>query len=856
MKKYVLFLLALVFGCGMIQAKPVDVNEAKNVGQKFVQANFDLARQGVDLNLVYTATSTKGSACFYVFNVGEEGFVIVSAEDSYRPIVGYSNEGAFDVDNMSPELSYYLGTIENRIEVLMGTVAVPEIANEWQAILGNGKMISRNGGRSVEKLCITKWNQDYPYNYYCPANSAGPGGRTYAGCVATAMSQVMKRWDYPTQGTGSHSYNWASYGQITANFGQTTYDWANMPISLGSNSSQTEIDAVATLMYHCGVSVNMMYAPDGSGAYSVDVPDAISSYFGYTSASQYLYRDSYQLEVWQDMLKEAMDCGWPVYYSGQSTEGGHAFVCDGYDDNDLFHFNWGWGGSGDGYFQVDAIDYSSSDGAIMNYVPAEVYNSTPNAPTNLEAIPAANNQLSATLTWTNPTKTLNNNNLNAISQIVVMRDGEVIYTEDNVTPGANMTYVDNAVPRFDSFKYTVYAVLNGAHGRTAAVKNINFGPTCSWSIIMTTSSFQGWRGGYISIYNASGTEVAKATMTNSTTVSLPVDMPLGNVSFGWTAPTQTVNTMSFIIKDSQNATLHTFSGSSDQLTAGIFLESNNTCGNSGSCATPTDMHAVIDETNENNIIVSWTGVDNPGYGYNIYRDGLLYRLIPSATSFVDENVSVGGHCYYVATLCENGENGEYSNESCATAGSGCNAPTNFDFEITGSSFKTKLLWDKPEQHDGLSGYYIYRKAEGGEYERIKLAGASATSYTDNTNLPEGNYYYKIYAYYSDIDCTSAPASWIYDDNQFYLHVYHSPTSVDDNAAENVKVYPNPTVGNFAIEANALNRVSVYNAMGQMVYDSFCDGAKTNVELNVESGIYMVKIYTDHGEVTKRISVVR
>ena len=120
--------------------------------------------------------------------------------------------------------------------------------------------------------------------------------------------------------------------------------------------------------------------------------------------------------------------GWPVYYSGQSPDGGHAFVCDGYNDANLFHYNWGWGGSGDGWFDFDNIDYNTSDGAIFNFVPTDVYNGTPKAPTNLTVTPADNNVLSATLTWTNPSQTLNNANLGSITQIVVCRDGEVIYT--------------------------------------------------------------------------------------------------------------------------------------------------------------------------------------------------------------------------------------------------------------------------------------------------------------------------------------------------------------------------------------------------------------------------------------------
>ena len=352
MKKQFLSLLALVLCIGMAQANPVSVNQAKLVGQQFVQANFDLSRQAGDLVLVYTATSTRGEACFYVFNVGSEGFVMVSADDVYRPIVGYSDEGTFDANNINPELNYMLNELISYRSGKMTGNPSPAVASEWKQVTERGAQMSFNGGRAAAFLCSTKWNQDYPYNYYCPTANGGPGGRVYAGCVACAMSQVMKFWNHPIQGTGSHSYSYyvpgTGNGPWSANFGETTYDWDNMPVSINSNSPQEQIDAVATLMYHCAVSVDMMWAIDGSGAFSDDVPQSIAQYFDYTNQAVKRNRDNYSYDDWAKMLKESFDMGWPVYYSGQSSEGGHAFVCDGYNDADLYHYNWGWGGSGDG----------------------------------------------------------------------------------------------------------------------------------------------------------------------------------------------------------------------------------------------------------------------------------------------------------------------------------------------------------------------------------------------------------------------------------------------------------------------------------------------------------------------------
>ena len=263
MKKYLMSLLALVLGIGMVQAHPVDVSQAKYVGQQFVQANFQQSRQMDDLTLVYTGTSNRGEACFYVFNVGNGGFVMVSADDFYRPIIGYSEERSFDAENINPELGYMLNElIAGRTGRLAGK-ATPTVAAEWQSVMNSGKLISRNGGREKFYLVQTKWDQGNPYNYYCPQSAGGPNGRCYAGCVATAMSQVMKYWNHPLKGNGSHTYNsggpgYPSFPGLSANFGATNYDWENMPLQLNASSPQVQIEAVATLMYHCGVSVNIV----------------------------------------------------------------------------------------------------------------------------------------------------------------------------------------------------------------------------------------------------------------------------------------------------------------------------------------------------------------------------------------------------------------------------------------------------------------------------------------------------------------------------------------------------------------------------------------------------------------------
>ena len=849
MKKYFMTLMALILGVGMLNAHPVDVNKAKMVGQQFVQANYELSRQNADLELVYTGASTRGEACFYVFNLGNEGFVAVSADDAFRPIVGYSKEQAFDAQNINPELAYMLDElIAGRSSHQMGE-ASPMVAAEWNSVLTSGKQLSFNGGRDAFHLLSTSWNQDYPYNYYCPQAQGGPGGRTYAGCVATAMGQVMKYWNHPLQGNGSHTDYNSGFGPLTVNFGATTYDWDNMPSQIASSSPFEQIDAVATLLYHCGIAVDMNYAIDGSGAYSTDVPSRIVQYFSYSSYAVYRNRDYYSYDDWKNMLKEELDRGWPIYYSGHSTEGGHAFVCEGYDDADLFRYNWGWGGSGDAaYWDFDNIEYNSSDGAVFNFVPTEVYNNTAQSPTNFTVAKTSETSQEANLSWVNPTKTLSNTNLTSIDQVVVTRDGKVIYTVDNATPGATMTYVDSEVPCFSKFRYVVYTVVNGAKGKQASATEI-FGPSCQWQVQGTCTNMTGWKGAKISAVDGAGKEISSFTMTSSNPVISSIDVPIGHVSFVWKAGTDNVS-LSFKIKDqSGNVVYEQPQAASNSIAEGVVFVSNNGCGNTAPAGIQGDLYA----TEENGIVtLSWTAAKTD-FGFNVYRDGILCGLVHE-NEFVDEDAPIGGHCYRVCALSDGGES-DFSNEACATSGEGCSAGNNLWYEIQ-NNHKPIISWEAPEE-EGLSGFAVFRKMDDGEYTQVKLLAPNKTQYKETIVMSDGSwYYYRVYALYEDIDCVSAPFKAMYG-NEYFVKIYYSTTGVDDNADQQVSLFPNPTKGSFTVNAENLQQVMVYNTVGQLVLNQFCNGNSAVLDLsNAESGIYMVKVISANGESIQKLSVIR
>ena len=357
-------LFATVFHTFAQTAQKVDEASAYKTAQAFIASQQ--AFKGQELNLV----SIDGS---YIYNIGTQGFVIIAGNTVLPPVLAWSNQGVFpDLEEAPENFASWIRHYDEMIEYAVANHIAPEakIQRQWENA-AQGIFGTRNT-QTVNPLVSTRWNQDCYYNEYCPATTGGwwwggPCGHCYAGCVATAMAQVMKYWNYPETGFGSHSYIHSEYGEQSANFAATTYHWDEMPNDVWDHN-----DAVATLLYHCGVSVNMNYSGSGSGAQSQDVETAMRSYFGYCGA-KYRQKSSYQDEAWNAMLRAELDLSHPLYYSGANGESGHAFVCDGYDNNDLFHFNFGWSGSGDAYYSTyDVNGFNQGQAVVSNVFPVSI----------------------------------------------------------------------------------------------------------------------------------------------------------------------------------------------------------------------------------------------------------------------------------------------------------------------------------------------------------------------------------------------------------------------------------------------------------------------------------------------------
>ena len=366
-KAFVTFLLVFaIFGQVFPQiAETISEEKAFQTAKSFVESRSKAPK--ADLQLVSKSN-------IYIYNIGDQGFVMVSGNTVLPPILAYSFDGPMpSLDDAPENVTSWIAHYGDMIDYAMENGIQPEakIQQQWDDA-GIGLFPTKNA-KGVDPLITTHWDQGCYYNEYCPATSGGwwgggPCGHVYAGCVACAMAQVMKYWNHPTVGCGSHSYTHGTYGEQSANFGATTYQWADMPVSIGSHN-----DAIATLMYHCGVSVNMNYSASGSGAQSKDVETAMRSYFGYCGA-KYHEKSKYDLDVWISMLKSELDLSHPCYYSGSSGSSGHAFVCDGYDEMDYFHFNFGWSGASDCFCSLyDVIGYNQSQAAVINIVPMDIH---------------------------------------------------------------------------------------------------------------------------------------------------------------------------------------------------------------------------------------------------------------------------------------------------------------------------------------------------------------------------------------------------------------------------------------------------------------------------------------------------
>lgn len=345
-----------------VSAAAVDATAARAVAQGFLQSQpSGMLKAASHRTLVLAHTEASASradvADYYVFNTDDgSAFVIVSGDDLTEPVLAYG-DGAIDVSRLPSNVRWWLGEYKRQIEYLR-TLSPAQLTKAAKC--------SPHQDLTIEPMITSKWNQGKPYNNQCAEYE---GERCVTGCVATAMAMVMHYWKYPAVLPALPAYTTATFHIPVEALPSATLDWDNMLDVYPSRYTDEQGAAVATLMRYCSQACFMDCSPEGSGSSGLEQLLAFKL-FGYNRAARHLYRDNYSAQEWDEMVVNDLSAGHPIAYCGRGDQGGHAFVLDGCADG-KYHFNWGWGGSYDGYFELDLlVPYKGCDFSYeqdMNY---------------------------------------------------------------------------------------------------------------------------------------------------------------------------------------------------------------------------------------------------------------------------------------------------------------------------------------------------------------------------------------------------------------------------------------------------------------------------------------------------------
>ncbi len=326
-------------------------NQAREIAARFMAAhsmpssNLKTARKAVTKTM-----STDRQAAYYVFNapVAGRGYVIVAGDDRVPAVLGYSDKGTFDDQDVPPALQEWLDSYAAQIDAIVAGAA-PEV-----------RSASRE---AIEPLLGVRWGQGMPYNVLLPHVNGSNNAHAYVGCVAVAMAQIMAYWQYPAAPTttipGYTSSSGKTYAMTMPPLSPADFDWENMQETYyTTDSASTASQAVAQLMLYSTTAVQSNFGPSSTGSFTRYIPERLRTYFGYKNSAQYIYREDYSTEGWENVIYAELEAGRPVAYGGNKLSAGHAFVCDGYDGEGRFHINWGWAGKSNGYFLLNLLNPS------------------------------------------------------------------------------------------------------------------------------------------------------------------------------------------------------------------------------------------------------------------------------------------------------------------------------------------------------------------------------------------------------------------------------------------------------------------------------------------------------------------
>ena len=368
--KKILSIICLLLVSTTLWAEPIGEQRAREIALEFFSQHSTRSSSGVitlewagDNIVEDSATgSALNTSLMYIYNRGiNDGYVIIAGDTNINPIIAYSLDTTLDTDNMA----------EATTAILEAWCRQVESARKAAKPISGTTMRATTRSNDALRYETALWNQSAPFNNEAPYID---GEYSVTGCVATAMSIICHYNRWPEKGVGTtpeYSYQ-DSYDHthtIPSNTLGREYDYDKMLMNYNNGYTTTQGDAVAALMKDMGTSVKMQYHPNSSGAYDSDVVYALGTYFGYAKDMKLVYGDGYNVEEWNNIIRENVREYGPTYFSGSSNSGGHAFVIDGFDAGDYFHFNFGWGGLGNGYFLIPSIDYYKLQSAILYLKP-------------------------------------------------------------------------------------------------------------------------------------------------------------------------------------------------------------------------------------------------------------------------------------------------------------------------------------------------------------------------------------------------------------------------------------------------------------------------------------------------------
>jgi hypothetical protein len=834
MKRIPLLLLLLIAFYPFVKADIVSKEIASRAAKNHY-FNYSTKKDysSISLTLAYSKI-IDDQAVYYIFNVNNSnGFVIISAEDNVYPVLGYSFKGSydhqpsFDAANFNYWMDNYAEQIIYARENLLEADAF--ISTAWKSLLENAPL--GKDFDNVDPLLTTLWDQGTYYNQLCPSDGGGPGGHVWAGCVATAMGQVMKYHDFPPQGTGSHSYNCAGYGNQSANFGATTYNWSSMPNQLYSNNI-----SVATLLYHLGVSVDMQYSASGSGAYSSDARDALVTYFGYSSNAQLLTKGSFPIETFENKLRNELNLNRPVYYSGSGNGGGHAFVCDGYQGTNYFHFNWGWSGYANGYFYLNNLNpggyqFNQNQSAMFYVYPEGT--ATLAGPENFAAEVVGEDVY---LSWDTPSnKVLLGYNIYR-NNVLIEYTANTEFTDANPDQGSYSYYVCAVYDEGESFPSELISVFIGGGNTTIISDDIEAYNSGERIACQNPTDWTTWSNSPCSGEDAYVSSVLVNSGSNSVVVESGNDLVmlinnftsgLYKISFYMNVPTGYLGYFN---------TLQLFNGANSEWGMQVFFDENGQGRIDGGGEGAASFTFPYNAWMYNEVIID---MDNDWAEYKL--DGYsIHGWQWSVGAFGQSNLNqLGGVNFYAWDASKDkGTPKYYFDDFIIEEFGGVQLMPPLNFTLNMAFENIQLTWDAPTGKD-LTGYNIYYSYNEGDFNL--LANTNETSYIVESP-GSGLHSYYITAVYDEGE--SDPTNTL----EILL------TGTDEFEKVHLCVFPNPASDYVLFESDeAITSIFVYSLTGQVMINKATNNKSYKLDISkLNAGTYFLIVKTENESVSRQI----